>query len=307
MLALVASPGSSGEQSFVLPVGATITIGRTKDNDFCFAHKSLSRTHAEATSDGKRVRIVDRHSKNGIFVHGTRVETCDLVDGDNFRCGDITFLVERAGAEEGTPARPYVPSAQTLPSQFVLESAGTKPSAKALPRLPRPDDDQRYKDRLFVLIRATEILAAGGKDDSSLDELVVLAVQVLEVDRIALTTLDDDTLEIETRVLKTFVTTSMPPFSERVVDWVLDHGRPTSFADLSADRTLPIEGRASDAGIRSAIAVPIHGSDGAIGVLYADSLSRVEAFRADDLALLRALANIASAILERAALRAKRF
>ena len=49
--------------------------------------------------------------------------------------------------------------------------------------------------------------------------------------------------------------------------------------------------------------VPINPGGGTIGVLYADSVSRTEAFRSDDLALFRALANIAAVAMDSDALR----
>ena len=52
------------------------------------------------------------------------------------------------------------------------------------------------------------------------------------------------------------------------------------------------------------MAVPINPGGGTIGVLYADSVSKVGAFRPDDLALFRALANMAAVAMDSAALRA---
>jgi GAF domain-containing protein len=135
-----------------------------------------------------------------------------------------------------------------------------------------------------------------------LDELVVLAVQVLEIDRIALLTLDDETLEMKPRVQKTFVGAQPRAYSRRVVDWVVDHGSPASFGDVSKDKTLPGDIK-EDAGVRSAMAVPINPGGGTIGVLYADTLTQIDAFRPDDLALLRALANFAAAVIESEAMR----
>lgn len=77
------------------------------------------------------------------------------------------------------------------------------------------------------------------------------------------------------------------------MDWVVDRGSPTSVADVSTDENLPGDAR-DDAAIRSAMAVPINPGGGTIGVLYADSVSRTDAFRPDDLALFRALANISA-------------
>ncbi len=292
------NPGLPEEQAFPLALG-TQTIGRTKDNDIFCLHKSLSRKHARLDFDGTKVKVTDLQSKNGVFFNGKRVAKCDLVEGDTFRCGDIAFLLE--GATTRSPRLSAGP-AQTLPSPLALDPTASKRPT----RVPTPavimEDDQRYKDKLFVLIRASELLVGELSLDRLLDEIVVLAVQVLEVDRIGLLTLDDQTLEIKPRVLKTFAGAAPRPYSKRVVDWVIDHGTPASFSDVSGDKTLPGDAR-DDTQIRGAMCVPINPGGGTIGVLYADSVSRPDCFRPDDLALLRALANLLAVGIEGDAMR----
>ena len=301
-VALVMNPGLPEEQQFILRPG-TVTIGRTKDNAVFCLHKSLSRKHAQIDFDGVKVRVTDLQSKNGVFYNGKRVSRCELLEGDSFRCGDITFLVESATSRSSKASGGFVQdrAAQTLPSPFALDpSIGRRPTAHPGPHV-TIEDEQRYKDKLFLLIRASELCVSEMNIDKILEELIILAVQVLEVDRIALLTLDDVTLEMRPRVIKTFVQ-GQYPYSQRVVDWVVDHGSPASFADVSRDRTLPGE-LARDESVRGAMCVPINPGGGIIGVIYADSLSRADCFRPDDLALLRALANLAAIAIDSAALR----
>jgi adenylate cyclase len=293
------NPGRPDERVFPLSVG-TVTIGRTKDNAIFCLHKSLSRKHAQLQFDGVRLRITDLQSKNGVFVKGRRVGECELIEGDSFRCGDITFLLEGA-TTRADMSHEMDRTAQTLPSPFALppkaRRGGFTPSASV-----ESPDEPRYKDRLFLLIRASELCVSELRIDNILDELVALAVQGVELDRIALLALDESTLEMRPRVLKSFVRTEEPPYSTRVVDWVVDRGMPACFADVSRDGALP--GDASiDRAVRGAICVPINPGGGIIGVIYADSISRADGFRPDDLALLRALANLAAIAIENAALR----
>ena len=297
VLSLVINPGLPEEQTMRLSPG-TLTIGRTKDNDVVCMHKSLSRKHAQLDYDGKDVRISDLQSKNGIFVGGKRVQTATLGDGSNFRCGDITFLIE--GATARSPKISV--GAQTLPSPLGLDSPASKRVTKVPPPAVLVEDDRRYKDKLFLLIRASELLVGGMALDRLLDELVVLVAQVLDVDRIVLLALDENSLQMKPKVIKTFAGAAPRPYSKRVVDWVVDQRSPTSFIDVSQDQTLPGDAK-DDAQIRGAMAVPISPGGGAIGVLYADSVSRADAFRPDDLALFRALANIAAVAMDSHALR----
>ena len=291
------NPGLQEEQTLALAPG-TVTIGRTKENHVVCMHKSLSRKHAQLDFDGTKVRLTDLQSKNGIFFNGQRVTACNLVEGDSFRCGDIAFLLE--GATTRSPKMSV--GAQTLPSPLGLDNSLSKRVTKVPPPAVLVEDDQRYKDKLFLLIRASELLVGEVPLDRLLDELVVLAVQVLDVDRIALIALDEKTLQMKPKVIKTFAGATPRPYSKRVVDWVVDKGSPTSFTDVSKDKTLPGDPK-EDAAIRGAMAVPINPGGGTIGVLYADSVSRTDAFRPDDLALFRALANIAAVAMDSYALR----
>ena len=298
VLSLVMNPGLADEETFPLDVGS-ITIGRTKDNRVVCMHKSLSRKHAQIDYDGKKVRVADLQSKNGIFFNGKRVPHCDVLEGDSFRCGDITFLIEGATTRNVKMSV----GVHTLPSPLALDAAAVsrRPGKGGSPAI-SPEEDMRYKEKLFLLIRVSELLVGEQPLDRMLDELIVLAVQALEVDRISLLTLDDQTLEIKPKVTKTFAGASKRPYSKRVVDWVVDKGSPTSFTDVSTDTSLAGDPK-EDAGIKSAMAVPINPGGGTIGVLYADSVSKVDAFRPDDLALFRALANIAAVAMDSAALR----
>ncbi len=293
VLSLVMNPGTSEEQTLILAPG-TSTIGRTKDNQIVCMHKSLSRKHAQLDYDGTKVRVADLQSKNGLFFDGKRVPTCELVEGDSFRCGDITFLLEGATMRQAKPSG----GVHTLPSPVGLDAALNQRVTKE----PRVIDDQRYKDKLFLLIRASELLVGELGLERTLEEIVVLTVQVLEVDRIALLTLDETSLQMKPRVIKTFVGAAPRPYSKRVIDWVVDKGSPTSFLDVSRDTSLPGNPK-EDAAIKSAMAVPINPGGGTVGVLYADSVTRAAAFGQDDLALFRALANMTAIAMDNHALR----
>lgn len=295
------NPGLPEEQIFALPIGIPVTIGRTKDNAVFCLHKSLSRRHAQVDFDGECVNVTDLQSKNGVIVNGQRITRCKLLAGDSFRCGDITFLIETSTtptAAAGVAAR--LPrqevTAQTLPSLLAL---GEK--AKKLEQ-PPPQvtiaDEQRHREKLLLLVQASELCVRETRVDRILDELVTIAARALDLERIALLTLDLVTMEMKPRVMRTVSTDGRPPYSRRVVEWIVHHGRPATFADVSRDPILP--GPADeDADVRAAMCAPINPGNGIIGAVYADSLSLVDRFGSDDLAFLRALANLGAMTIER--------
>lgn len=319
------NPGLPEEQIFPIPRGqGPVTIGRTKDNVIFCLHKSLSRKHAQLEIDGGgRVKVTDLQSKNGVFFNGKRVSSVNIGEGDTFRCGDISFLIEGSTIRSPalTKAVPESPTMQsnrdrlrgggreqpgdepvhTLQSPLAMNTA-VSPRNFAATKV-SPEDQERYKERLFLLIRASELCVTELSIDRMLDELVTLVVQVLQVDRIALLALDEHTLTMSPRVVKSFSGVGTHyPYSHRVVDWVVDHGSPATFPDVSRDRHLPGDA-GKDAGIRGAMCVPINPGGGTIGVIYVDSLMKADCFNPNDLALLRAIANLAAVAIEGAALR----
>lgn len=74
-------------QTFSLSVEWT-KIGRCETADVCLDDPSVSRRHAiVATDPGKRPRVLDDRSLNGVLVNGQRIELAELEDGDELTIG----------------------------------------------------------------------------------------------------------------------------------------------------------------------------------------------------------------------------
>ncbi len=71
-----------GEQRFELRRGMSYRLGSRRHADIVIPQKDVSRNHAVITVGEHALHITDLDSKNGTFVNGTRVSTCE------FRCGD---------------------------------------------------------------------------------------------------------------------------------------------------------------------------------------------------------------------------
>ena len=71
-----------------------MTIGRTPRNDIYLAAEFISRQHAMVVSDGNSTRIMDRGSKNGVYVNSKRVTEHTLTTGDRVLIGSVEFRYE---------------------------------------------------------------------------------------------------------------------------------------------------------------------------------------------------------------------
>ena len=74
-----------GRQSFrklIVRKPDSFHIGRTDDNDICYANKFVSGKHAVLSYDGENWTVADSNSVNGTFVNGRRIQTETLHPGD---------------------------------------------------------------------------------------------------------------------------------------------------------------------------------------------------------------------------------
>jgi pSer/pThr/pTyr-binding forkhead associated (FHA) protein/Zn-dependent protease with chaperone function len=72
-------------------------IGRNQDNDIMLDNDRVSRYHAEIIREGDRLVLVDKKSRNGVWLNGERVRTrAVLTPGDIIRIGrqEFTFTVK---------------------------------------------------------------------------------------------------------------------------------------------------------------------------------------------------------------------
>ena len=72
-------------------------IGRNQDNDIVLDSDRISRYHVEFVRDGEDLMLVDKQSRNGVWLNGHRVKEPKIVkSGDVIRIGrqEFTFLVK---------------------------------------------------------------------------------------------------------------------------------------------------------------------------------------------------------------------
>ena len=67
-----------------------VRLGRSSDNDICFANNTISSHHAEINRRREgQIFIVDLGSANGVFVNDTKVNQAELRNGDVIELGEV--------------------------------------------------------------------------------------------------------------------------------------------------------------------------------------------------------------------------
>ncbi len=94
--------GQAGNQELRFPLfKKRLTIGRTRDNDIQLKANYISRRHAVITTVGDAARLVDRGSRNGVYVNSKRVSEQFLQHGDIVSIGIAEFRYEELSRRDG--------------------------------------------------------------------------------------------------------------------------------------------------------------------------------------------------------------
>src|SRR5881394_3515525 len=85
-------------QTFELKSGAPMVVGRAPTSDIPVFDPTISRRHAEVTTNEQGVHVRDLGSSNGTFHNGQRVETCSVAVGDSITFGKVAFKLNQVSA-----------------------------------------------------------------------------------------------------------------------------------------------------------------------------------------------------------------
>jgi hypothetical protein len=308
---------ASGAQSFDLAAERPLVLGRALACDLPVIDPTISRRHAELSMVDGRVMVRDLGSSNGTFLNGTRVEAGTLAPGDTVTFGKVSFdLRERtptpaelAAAAVGPPD-PAAPRAgativrerrvphsrESLAAALHGRPAAAEAGAASTAAVPPTEGGAQRK--LELLLEVSKGLSRARDPDLLLGEIAATVFELLEVDRVAVQLLDEHG-DLVPR-------TSRDAHGRRIEGLV-----PQSIARRAVEERVAIlsDNAPEDArfggasiiaqGVRSAICVPLMGSDGQpLGVLYVDNSSLTHRYTDEDLGFLIAFAGIAGVAIE---------
>lgn len=116
-----------GARRMLAPPESVLVLGRGDGVTWSIVHDDISRTHLEVRRTWDGVRVVDRDSKNGIRVDGTKVREALLVDGALLELGAVQIRFRDPA--NPAPARPVASPGVATPSTVVhANSTHTIPS-----------------------------------------------------------------------------------------------------------------------------------------------------------------------------------
>jgi pSer/pThr/pTyr-binding forkhead associated (FHA) protein len=89
---------TAGDQTFELPEGRTLVVGRGVASDIAIYDPTISRRHAELIVGADGVDVKDVGSSNGTCINGTRVSEGHLGLEDTVTFGKVSFRLTVRGS-----------------------------------------------------------------------------------------------------------------------------------------------------------------------------------------------------------------
>src|SRR3954452_20052494 len=98
----------SGDQTFELPHGRSLVVGRGITSDIAIYDPTISRRHAELTVGADAVEVKDLDSSNGTCINGTRVSEGRLALDESITFGKVMFRLTTRGSSAPVLQRPAI-------------------------------------------------------------------------------------------------------------------------------------------------------------------------------------------------------
>jgi adenylate cyclase len=284
-----------GTKSYDLRDGVPLIVGRAPTCDLPVFDPTISRRHAELTSDGGAVVVRDLGSSNGTFVNGVKTSNALLAISDTVAFGKVSFKLASFAAP--TPSSSLAGVSRPLASATIIRQI-PMPEARAGVVPARAPAKDKSQEKLSTLLEVSKGLTRAVDVDTILAKIVGYAYQTLDVDRVAILLLDENGdlvpkiardrrgADAPRTVPQSIARQAMLEKSALLTD---NAGEDERFGGVSIVMQQ----------VRSAICAPLIGSeDRVLGVLYVDNPSMAHQFSDDDLEFLVAFSGIAAVAIE---------
>jgi len=274
---------------YSLPETASVVVGRSPTSDFPIIDPTISRRHAQILRQDDKILVRDLGSSNGTYVNGVRVESAELKTGDLVTFGKVAFRLEELD-RRSTPTRPTATTGESTTGSTIVRQRSVLDAQDFAP-------DDKSRKTLATLLEVSKGLGKAADTDALLDKIVGYAYQILAVDRVAILLLDDHN-ELVSKIARDRrgadnsravpQSIARTAINDRVAILTDNAGEDARFTGQSIVMQQ----------IRSAICVPLMGSEGPLGVLYVDHAGGARDFADEDFDLCIAFAGIAAVAIE---------
>ena len=296
---------ATGDQSFELPLGRSLIVGRGMTSDIAIYDPTVSRRHAELIAGSDGVEVKDLDSSNGTCVNGVRVKAGRLHPEDSVTFGKLVFHLQpigRSSAPQQSPpaaVEPPLPSG-TIVRELVVSGGATTgitsrdgPLTRGQLRVAAGSAQERQAKKLSLLLEVAQKLSGELELDKLLRTVADMTFEVMNVDRVSIA-LREPTGELVTCISKSRLNDSQVHVPHSIGEKVVQEKVAVVSHNVPADTRFKGKSIVMQS-VRSAMCSPLmDSSDQVLGLLYVDNLTAANTFSDEDLQFLVAFSGLAA-------------
>ena len=296
---------ATGEQSFELPEGRTLVVGRGLTSDIAIYDPTISRRHAELTAGADGVQVKDLDSSNGTCINGVRVGGGRLRLDDSVTFGKVSFRLTGGGPAVPVLQRPAIaaeagPAAGQIVRQLVVSGLPAGITSRDGPgsgqlRVGATTAEARQAVKLQMLLEVSQKLSAELDLDRLLRAVVDTTFEIMSVDRVTIVLRDEASGGLVPTISRSRLGDTQPLQVPRsIADKVVQER--VAVVSQNAPEDTRFKGQSILLqSVRSAMCSPLMASgDVLLGLLYVDNLTTTNTFTDEDLQFLVAFSGLAA-------------
>jgi adenylate cyclase len=294
----------SGDQTFELPHGRSLVVGRGVSSDIAIYDPTISRRHAELTVGADGVQVKDLGSSNGTCINGSRVSAGRLHPNDSVTFGKVLFQLKElrssgqaSGGVLSVPSSPVV--GDTIIRQLMVSSAGptgitsrNRTSGFGQLRVAAATAEERQSKKLSLLLDISQKLSGEFDLDRLLRNVVDMMFEVMDVDRVSILLRNESTGELVPSMSRSRQGEAGTQVPRSIVDKVVQERVAVVSDNTRSDSRFKGHSIVTQS-VRSAMCSPLMASgDRIVGLLYVDSVTAPNSFSDEDLQFLVAFSGL---------------
>jgi adenylate cyclase len=297
---------TTSDQTFELPEGRTLTVGRGLASDIAIYDPTISRRHAELTVGADGVEVKDLGSSNGTCINGARVTAGHLAPEDTVTFGKVAFRLTMRGSPAQAIQRPAIAAEVAAAGGKIVRqlvvSGGVPPGITSRDgpppgqlRVDATRGEARQALKLQMLLEVAQKLTAELDLDRLLRTVVDTTFEIMSVDRVTIVLRNEDTGELVPTISRSRIgeaqTVQIPrSIAEKVMQEAV------AVVSQNAPEDSRFRGQSILLqSVRSAMCSPLMASaDRVLGLLYVDNLTATNTFTDEDLQFLVAFSGLAA-------------
>jgi adenylate cyclase len=296
----------AGDQTFELPEGRTLVVGRGVASDIAIYDPTISRRHAELTVGADGVEVKDAGSSNGTCINGTRVSDGHLRLEDTITFGKVSFRLTLRGSPAGAIQRPAIAAEVAAAGGKIVRQlmvSGGGPPGITSREGPPPGQlkvdaagaEARQALKLQMLLEVSQKLSGELELDRLLRTVVDTTFEIMSVDRVTIVLQQEETGDLVPTISRSRAGEAQAiQIPRSIADKVMQERVAVVSQNTPEDSRFRGQSIVLQS-VRSAMCSPLMASgDEVLGLLYVDNLTATNTFTDEDLQFLVAFSGLAA-------------